>query len=89
MFIIGVFVINLIILQIQTLLDTLALQTSAGSKEHFRSLQLFGAEPHQIQRSAAGVLQPLSEETDLRQPQAGPGHDSSTLYRVRGVRGLA
>ena len=35
MFIIGVIVINLIILQIQALLDTLESQASAGSKGHF------------------------------------------------------
>ncbi len=94
MFIIGVIVINSIILQIQALLDTLELQALAGSKgpSHFalyNCLVLGKTKYKGLERSAAGVLQPLSEETVLRQPQAGPGHDSSDWYRARGVHGLA
>jgi hypothetical protein len=92
MFIIGVIVINLIIMQIQALLDTLELQALAGSKGHFalyNCLVLGKTKYKGLEKSAAGVLQPLSEETVLLQPQAGPGHDSSAWYRARGVRGLA
>ncbi len=86
-FILGVIVINLIICRFKHCwhLGIASLGREQGS---FRSLQLFGSGPHQIQRNAAGVLQSLSEETVLRQPQAGPGHDSSAWYRARGVLGL-
>ncbi len=88
MFIIGVIVINLIIFADTSTAWHLGIASLCREQGSFRSLQLFDAGPHQIQRSAAGVRKPLSEETVLRQPQAGRSHDSSTWYRARGVLGL-
>ena len=70
----------MIILQVNALLKTLELKDSAQRKGPLRTIQLFGAYPHQVQWCAAGLLQPVPCETTLRQPPIGPRYDSASRY---------
>ena len=47
----------------------------------FCSVQLFGAGAHQIQGSAAGLLQSVSDKNVLRKSSNGPRHDSAAGHR--------
>jgi hypothetical protein len=68
--IICVVLVNCIIFHVQALLATLKLQDSAKSKGHFPLYKCFVLGAHQIQWSATSVLQALSFENVLLQPQA-------------------
>ena len=66
----------LVILQVDALLKTLELQESAQ-----RSVQLSGDWTHQVQRSAASLLQSVSCENVPWLSSIGPRHDKASLYR--------
>ncbi len=50
----------------------IGIERLSSAQGPLRTIQLFGAWPHQVQWCAAGLLQPVPCETTLQQPQIGP-----------------
>ncbi len=67
----------------------IGIERLSSAQGPLRTIQLFGAWPHQVQWCAAGLLQPVPCEPTLRQPLIGPRYDSASRYWKWCFRGHA